>query len=299
MPEHPPVPLPLVVHGRPTCEDTAVVRDRLRVLGVPFAETDVDGDSSAAVVVDAVTRGPRSTPTLVFGDGALLAVEPTVEELDELLRRAGHRFEPPRATQLHGSRIDRPVESRALPVVGRPGQVAPGRQPGAATPERDAASLSIGAFRDRLALAILLAHDPTCLACAGYARQLAARSSELAEAEGLAMFVLAGGDVDPDNGGHRPPDVAGAPDMARQAAVAWAARHVPDALVLADPAGAWKRIICAELGLDPAGVALVLLDRFGAPRVVSAAGGAGGLIGSSDVAGWLRFLALECPLVRR
>lgn len=45
----------------------------------------------------------------------------------------------------------------------------------------------------------------------------------------------------------------------------------------------------------PVRLPLVLLDRFGAPRVVSAAGDAGGLIGSSDVAGWLRFLALECP----
>jgi protein-disulfide isomerase len=40
--------------------------------------------------VERLNRGFRSTPTIVFGDEAFYIVEPTVEQLDEALRRAGY-----------------------------------------------------------------------------------------------------------------------------------------------------------------------------------------------------------------
>ena len=83
-------PLPIVMYARPTCEDSELARDRLNELGISFMEINVDTDEEAARYVERVNNGFRSTPTIVFGDEALIVVEPTVEELDEALRRAGY-----------------------------------------------------------------------------------------------------------------------------------------------------------------------------------------------------------------
>lgn len=81
--------LPIVMYASPTCEDSELARDRLRELGVPFAEINVDKDEAAARYVEQINNGFRSTPTIVFGDEAFIVVEPAVRELDEALRRAG------------------------------------------------------------------------------------------------------------------------------------------------------------------------------------------------------------------
>ncbi len=83
-------PLPIVMYARPTCEDSELARRRLEELGIPFQEINVDEDEAAARYVEQVNRGFRSTPTIVFGDEVIIVVEPTVEELDEALRRAGY-----------------------------------------------------------------------------------------------------------------------------------------------------------------------------------------------------------------
>ncbi len=83
-------PLPIVMYASPTCEDSELARDRLRELGVPFAEVNLDEDPEATRYVEHINNGFRSTPTIVFGDEAFIVVEPTVEELDAALRRAGY-----------------------------------------------------------------------------------------------------------------------------------------------------------------------------------------------------------------
>ena len=83
-------PLPIVMYARPTCEDSELARRRLRELGIPFVEINVDEDEAAARYVERVNRGFRSTPTIVFGEEAFIVVEPSLEELDAALRRAGY-----------------------------------------------------------------------------------------------------------------------------------------------------------------------------------------------------------------
>lgn len=84
-------PLPIVMYASPTCEDSALARDRLHELGIPFTEINVDTNEEAARYVERVNHGFRSTPTIVFGDETFIVVEPTVEELDAALRRAGYQ----------------------------------------------------------------------------------------------------------------------------------------------------------------------------------------------------------------
>jgi len=83
-------PLPITMYTRPTCEDSDLARRRLQELGIPFQEINVDEDEVAAQYVERVNQGYRSTPTIVFGDEVFIVVEPTVEELDAALRRAGY-----------------------------------------------------------------------------------------------------------------------------------------------------------------------------------------------------------------
>jgi hypothetical protein len=72
-------------------------------LRIPYREVDVDLDSWARDQLSKLVRGRVSTPTLVFGDRALIAVEPSPRELDELLSAAGYTVEPPATVVYHGS----------------------------------------------------------------------------------------------------------------------------------------------------------------------------------------------------
>jgi mycoredoxin len=83
-------PQPILIYGRPDCEDTEPVRERLNQLGIRFNEINVDEDEEAARFVEGVNNGYCSTPTILFGDGASIIVEPTSAELDDALRRAGY-----------------------------------------------------------------------------------------------------------------------------------------------------------------------------------------------------------------
>jgi hypothetical protein len=69
----------------------------------------------------------------------------------------------------------------------------------------------------------------------------------------------------------------------------------PGGRVLVDPGGGWGAAIRTALGLPADQPALVLLDRFEAPRAISSAPEAGGLISPSEAVDWLGFVALDCP----
>lgn len=83
-------PLPIWMYASPECEDSELARNRLRELGIPFLEINIEEDEETARYVERLNRGFRSTPTIVFGEESFFVVEPTVEQLDEALRRAGY-----------------------------------------------------------------------------------------------------------------------------------------------------------------------------------------------------------------
>ena len=247
-------PRPIEVLGSTTCEDTAIVRSRLHALGVPFRDLDIDADHDAAQRTRDLNGGHRITPTVVVGDGRSAVAEPTLERLGELVAEAGYDVRPPVATQLHGELTTRPIP-RARPSA------------------RPLAHLSISSGRRRQT-ALFLGHGAACLACLGYARQLAARHRELADVDAIAVSVVPGDD---------------------EAPAEWRAALDSRATIASDPGGAWKAANAAHVDV-PAGDAIVaVLDRFAAPRVTSHASEAGGLVDPSEVVDWLRFLALECP----
>lgn len=243
------------MYGTGTCEDTAVTRSRLRALGVLFREVDVDRDPAARERLAKLGGGRLSTPTLVFGDRSLIAVEPSLRELDELLSAAGYAVVPPVAVVYHGSRALAPIPLRNLP------RVADG-------------DFSLESTKSRQQAAIFFAHGSTCLACYGYAKRLAGKRDALAE-EGAIPIVVVGSEL--------------------AMASSWLHELPGDVVILADAAGAWKSAVTGALGETAGEAALVIVDRFGAPRAGSFASEAGGLISPAEAADWLRFLALECP----
>jgi hypothetical protein len=64
--------------------------------------------------------------------------------------------------------------------------------------------------------------------------------------------------------------------------------------VLHDETAAWRREVAEALALPASGALVLMLDRYLAPRVVSHAADAGGLITPSEVTGWLKFTVLDC-----
>jgi glutaredoxin len=248
------MPAEILVYGARTCEDTAIARSRLQALGAPFRELDVDDDPAALARVVAL-EGHRVTPTIVFGDGRTVVAEPSIETLDELVRADGLPVEPPAPRQVHGALADRPIPLRTLSRAAG----------GELTPE---------AWRGRYATAVLFAHDAACLACHGYAKQLARQADPMREADALPLVVVRDA---PEAAGH------------------WAEELPEGTQLLADPGGAWTHAVQPLIAADPGDVVLLVLDRYAAPRVVSVAGEAGGLAGPAEVTEWLRYLALECP----
>jgi glutaredoxin len=248
-------PDPLLMYGAATCEDTAVTRSRLRALGVPFREIDVDLDPEARNRLSKLECGRPRTPTLVFGDRALIAVEPRHQELDDLLVAAGYPVKPPVAVEYHGSRASSPLPLWILPSVG-------------------GNSVSLESIKGRQQAVIFFAHDATCLACYGYAKRLAKQCEALAEAEAIPIVVVRS---EPEDAAH------------------WRREIADDVMILADAAGAWKAAVAVALDQPPGLAALVVVDRFAAPRAGSFAAEAGGLISPADATDWLRFLVLECP----
>lgn len=244
----------ILVYGAKTCEDTAIARSRLQALGVGFRELDIDADPVALATVIEL-QGHRVTPTVVFGGGQAVVSEPSVETLDDLVRVYGPPIEPPGLREIHGTLADRSIPLRTLPR-------AAGGQ------------FSLEAWRGGSAAAVFFAHGADCLACYGYAKQLARQAGPMEEADARPLVV-----------------VRDSPQAARE----WATELQEGTLLLADPGGAWAGTVGPLFAVERDAVFLLVLDRYLAPRAISSASEAGGLVGPVAAIEWLRFLALECP----
>jgi len=83
---------PIVMYARTTfCPDVTRSRGRLTELELPWQELNVEEDPSLFAKVEELT-GRRSVPTLVIGDSIL--VEPSNDELDAALVKAGYTLNP-------------------------------------------------------------------------------------------------------------------------------------------------------------------------------------------------------------
>jgi hypothetical protein len=247
--------LPIVVLGTGACEDTAIVRDRLRASGIPHEYVDIDHDPAGRSRVERLNRGHVVTPTVVVGEETATLAEPSLEDLATLIANAGHAYAPPAATHLHGTIASRPIPSSSLATA-------------------EGGSFSIADLRGIRQVALFLAHGADCRVCLGYARQLARRATDAEAAE--ARIVVA---------------VSGSPGGAAR----WRHDVGDGALLVDDGDGAWKAAVTLHVGTAGDGVALLVLDRFLAPRAASSAADAGGLIDPRGAVAWLEFVDLECP----
>ncbi len=70
----------LLVYGTRWCGDCRRTRAFLDRHGIPYRWIDIDQDAEAAARVEAINRGFRSVPTLIWPDGSVL-VEPSNAQL--------------------------------------------------------------------------------------------------------------------------------------------------------------------------------------------------------------------------
>jgi len=75
------------VYGADWCGDTQITRFQLDQLGIEYDYFDVDGDPAARDWVLKQNGGKQKTPTVDVG-GTIL-VEPSEEELDQVLKDKG------------------------------------------------------------------------------------------------------------------------------------------------------------------------------------------------------------------
>jgi mycoredoxin len=80
-------PAPVTVYGTRWCAHSQMVRRHLDRLGVPYRYVDLEADPRAAAQVRWLTGGYVSHPTVSVAGEVL--VEPSIEELDWALERAG------------------------------------------------------------------------------------------------------------------------------------------------------------------------------------------------------------------
>jgi mycoredoxin len=237
-------PPAITVFGRTTCEDTAIVRDRLRALAVPFTDVDLDRDAGAARLVESLNDGNQVTPTVLFGGTNSVLREPSLDVLDQHLFDQGWPINRRRHVKFGGTPTSRPLPVGTL-----------------LDPAGGAYPLTHG---DK-GLAVFFAHSADCRACSGYARQLAAVSSTLADAGIQALVVVPG---DP------------------AAAANWRTESTDKIPIVADQGGRWKAAVAAHIAAAAArnGAIILLVDGDLAPRMGSTASDAGGLGTPLDLA---------------
>ncbi|HEV2066870.1 MAG TPA: glutaredoxin family protein [Thermomicrobiales bacterium] len=84
---------PILIFARERyCPDVARTRRRLKELGIPWSERDVEADETAAAEMRKLT-GRGSVPTVLIGDRVL--VEPSNRELDVALEAGGYMTSVP------------------------------------------------------------------------------------------------------------------------------------------------------------------------------------------------------------
>lgn len=82
----------ILMYATPYCGDTRRARRVLDELGIAYEFIDLRQDPTAGRLVEGITGGFRSSPTILFPDGNVL-VEPSERELMaevEQLQAAGH-----------------------------------------------------------------------------------------------------------------------------------------------------------------------------------------------------------------
>lgn len=246
--------LPLTLYGSYTCEDTALVCDRLRALGVPFLRYYREDEPRVNDLIARWNKGNLVTPTLVFGDEAIILAEPTLEELESALRAAGYAFQPPRAVEIRNERRNQRAPNFTLTATNGK-QVTLYRLPG------------------RKRGVIFFAHPPDERICQGYMRQLTRLRAAFDEYHALPLLVV---------------------PAALEDAQRWAHEFARGYPALADSAGRVKQQYANYLNVDAGMVFLVILDSYSAVRAISFAPESGGLIAPYEIAAWLRLLDCEC-----
>ncbi len=247
--------LPLTIYSSETCEDSALVRDRLRTLGIAFDERTRQNDSRVDEILAKWNHNQLVTPTLVFGDDRMALAEPTLEELEQTLREAGYKFQAPRAVEIRDERKNQRVPNFTLPST-------------------NGADVTLYQLRGKRAV-LFFAHTASERICQGYARQLTMPKQRalFEEYNALPLLIL------PDE---------------LETARGWANEFAHEYPALSDVDGRAKQRIAKALGVDASNVLLVILDSFCAPRAYSSATDAGGLIAPSEIMEWLRLIDCEC-----
>jgi mycoredoxin len=72
------------LYGTSWCGDTRRVREYFEINQIEYEWINIEGDPEAAAIVEEITGGYRSVPTIVFPDGSSL-VEPSTYALKEKL----------------------------------------------------------------------------------------------------------------------------------------------------------------------------------------------------------------------
>jgi len=159
--------LPIVMYGSYTCEDTALVRDRLKVLRVPFTERTKEDDENVVALLGKYNAGQLRTPTLVFGDERNVIAEPTLEQLENLLLQAGYTFDAPQMRRFNVKRYIPDLSNWTL-ILPHTGNVV----------------------RDFSRTLLFFAHAPACRVCQGYAKQIVAQQAKIEETGTRLQIVL-------------------------------------------------------------------------------------------------------------
>ena len=239
--------LPLVMYGSYTCEDTAFTRDRLRTLRVPFKESMKEDAPQVGEILAKYNSGSPRTPTLVFGDSQaeIVIAEPTIEQLEETLTKAGYTFDAPKAqtlpTRHHAPDLTTLPAFRSDAIsgetVGRPGKIV-----------------------------VLFAHSEGCRVCQGYTKQIVARVNEFRDRDAHLRIVL-----------HT--DLKSAENWAKEFAPGIEIRADDDGAMKRE----FADYLPDQLDVRPGGAWLLILDRDEMPRLGVYGPDAGGLISPTQI----------------
>lgn len=76
----------MVMYARPGCPFCTMLRAELAAAGIMYRERDIWQDPAAAALVRSAANGNETVPTVNIG--AVWLVNPTVDEIQDVLRRA-------------------------------------------------------------------------------------------------------------------------------------------------------------------------------------------------------------------
>ena len=245
-------------HDLPVVYGTAACEDtavvRARLEALEVAYRYVDVETDAGADAHVRDLAGGHRVTPLVETPAGHLIEPALDDLDALVGLAPDDRARPVATQLSGEMTARAVPLRTLPLV----------------PD---GTFSLASLRGRRQAVLFLPHAVECRACHGYAKALS-RSAAAIDAAG-GRFVAA---------------VPGTPDDV----ASWTHEWPGGGSLVADEDAAWGARVRELLAVPEGAPAVVVLDRFLAPRALSSSSEAGGLITPVDALRWLEFLELEC-----